>query len=612
MTFEARRPPTRNGSGSRPPTSRFQEGSMNDRTSAAPPPRFLGPNELRDHESQFYGDQSEPQWQRRDRPYSTTAHTETVAGPRASRSSDDRPRLAQKKSSGFFSRVRDALFSRSTAQGQPPEQAQGQAQTHKQQEVRKKHSSLQEPIQPPRPGYLHTARSQSEINIPQIMPQLGSSTDRPSRDDVMASYKELMATGFFQSHAIQSTRHAGPAGARQAQAPAMPTITGSPYPPRRVSSVNAPTAYEPQSPAMASPQPQQPRDRSSRGLTRAAPHPLTAAPSIPELREKGSRYALRGRKRTRDVDDTPLASPADSVTNTTSNSTSTGYFAQPLKRVAKKLRKMPSSTTPSIDNTPSSSLEIQPPAPTAPVAPDGVVRLVPSLSSGGTLHQDSRAVRLRSPSPATAELLTSDQEAHRKPRRTFSGSLRGRSNANRLAKRASATQVNASGYAEPRSSTQKQNVLGQWQRVSLEDALTPNLRSSNESPSRSNESPRRSREIREVKDAQAQKTLPPMLKVVPDANRGIPSVPLIPERWHGTGKAYHLRDRGQSVEIARGAGGRRQGLGNGVNSIRDVNGAGMSVNVSRKGERYGKENAAMDVDSDGDVEMERWRIGSAV
>ncbi|KAI1262383.1 hypothetical protein F5Y18DRAFT_157979 [Xylariaceae sp. FL1019] len=612
MTFEPRPPPTRNGSGSRPPTSRFQEGSMNDRTSAAPPAQFLGSGELMEHESQVYGDQSESQWQRRDRPYSTTAQMETVAGQRASRSSDERPRMAHKKTSGFFSRVRDALFSRGAAQAQSSEEVQGQAQTHKQQEVRRKHSSLQEPIQPPRPGYLHPARSQSEINIPQIVPQMGSSTDRPSRDDVMASYKELMATGFFQSHAIQSTRHAGPAGARQPQPPAMPTIAGSPYPPRRASSVHAPTDYEPPSPAMTSPKPQQPRARSSRDFARPARPPLTAAPSVPELRERGSRYALRGRKRTRDVDDTPLASPADPQASTTSNSTSTGYFAQPLKRVAKKLRKMPSSTTPSVDNTAASSLETQAPAPTGQVAPDGIIRLVPSLSSGGTLYQDSRAVRLRSPSPAPAELLTSDRDAHRKPRRTFSGSLRGRSNANRLAKRASATPVQTTSYVEPRSSTQKQNALGQWQRVSLEDTLTrPDMRSSNESPRRSNEGPRRAREIRNVKEVQ--KTLPPpILKVVPDANTGIPSVPLIPERWHGTGQAYHLRDRGQSVEIARGAGVRRQGLGNGVDSIRGVNTSG--ANVGRKGDRYGKENKAMarDGDGDGDVDMESWRIGSAV
>jgi hypothetical protein len=96
------------------------------------------------------------------------------------------------------------------------------------------------------------------------------------------------------------------------------------------------------------------------------------------------------------------------------------------------------------------------------------------------------------------------------------------------------------------------------------------------------------------------------LKVLPDANRGIPAIPKVPERWHGTGKAYHLKDRGSRPELVA----RRSEDG---------------------GKSYGKENPAgapgVVVDVDGDVDMvlvpkaprereqqqqQQWCIGNAL
>ncbi|KAI0479044.1 hypothetical protein GGR56DRAFT_358693 [Xylariaceae sp. FL0804] len=248
MTIELTRPPTRNGGGSRPPTSRFLEGSMNDRASNAPPPEFLGPDALQDYERQFqspdrpvqptannsnnsnnninndvgnshnhHHNARDGRRLRRDRPTSAVALLQQQL--QEDREQQERQReeygegplqhqqsatLAHKKSTGFFGRVRDALFSRGgTAPSGPSPQSQ--------EEIRRKHSSLQEPL-PPRQM---PSRSQSDSHVAQLQAfaaahatngggagAAGGGGDRPSREDVLASYNELMANGFFQSHAI--------------------------------------------------------------------------------------------------------------------------------------------------------------------------------------------------------------------------------------------------------------------------------------------------------------------------------------------------------------------------------------------------------------------------
>ncbi|KAI3327591.1 hypothetical protein HD806DRAFT_327810 [Xylariaceae sp. AK1471] len=593
MTSELRRPPTRKDSGSRPPTSRFQEGSMNDRISAAPPAQFMGPQQLKNYENQFYTEQAtqhEARKQRPERPHSTTPYS-TIHPPPQQQVDTQHHTVTHKKSTGFFGRVRDALFNRGGAGGGQ------QGQILKQQEVRRKHSSLQEPLQHPppsssRPDYLHAARSQSEVNITQILPNYPrGSADRPSREDIMASYNQLVATGFFQSHAIQSTRHAAPPAAAGRETPVLPAIEASPRPPVRVSSVHAPTGSGPGS---ASPIPSpHPQGRTSREYsTAAAPRfSLSYTPSTPDLHTKDSRNTLRSRKRTRgDVDETLAASPEPQ--------SSTSYFAQPLKRVAKKLRKMPSltsQTSTSQTGTETNNAFSTAHQPSHQTAADGIVRLVPSISSGGTLHPMERAVRLRSPSPAAPEMTTTTghdewngDKGHdragsatgtRRPRRTFSYTLtesvrgRGRTSErerdmNRLHKRDSSATRSSS-----KTRTHSQNPLGPWQRVSLEDTIIHRDSSDSIRPSE--------REWERTTSPSPTKTQSSPLKVLPDVNRGIPSVPKVPERWHGTGKAYHLKDRGSRPELV----------------VRRPEDSGKS---------YGKENSAgttAAVDVDGNVDM---------
>ncbi|KAI1373711.1 hypothetical protein F4677DRAFT_428015 [Hypoxylon crocopeplum] len=480
MASDISRPSTEYG-GSRPPTSRFVEGSMNDRVSAAPPTQFLEPDQLKYFEKQFHNEpftsQRETHRLRRNRPFSE--------GNVLEQADAQEHIITHRKSMGFFGRVRDALgwnFSRNVG-------------TQKQNAVRK-HSSLQEPPQqsllppPPRPDHLRAAKSHSEMyNIPQLH-SFTRGTNRPSRDDVMQSYNDLMATGFFQSHAIQSTRHAGPRSRgndrRSAPLPSIPdSVSCSPQPPPRISSIDATT------------RPSSPRSPTTPVARARAGHPGRASLRATEpeeefthaLSNKEPRYpTLRGRKRSRiDTEETNDEAPAS-----TSSS-----FAEPLKRVAKKLRKMPSSTK-----------ELQ--------VSDGVVHLPPSTSIGGTMYFEERAVRMRSPSPARPDVARrraeQQQQQQQPPRRTFSNSSK---EGNRLRKRGKSASLRSRLESGTGAGFETWEMAGE--RVSTDDDIHQDSTAMSD--------------VDVVPGpARLRETTP--LSVVPDANRGIPSVPRIPDRYH--------------------------------------------------------------------------------
>ncbi|KAI1344094.1 hypothetical protein F5Y15DRAFT_411943 [Xylariaceae sp. FL0016] len=594
MFPELTRPPTQNG-GSRPPTSRFQEGSMNDRASNVPPPQFLGPDQLKKYEKQFYANNEKENHNpltktttrksRRERPLSAQAHLpqqqSCIVSQQSSIDGKDGSTVTHKKSMGFFGRVRDALFNRGGAPAQTGSQAQPDAEDDP---VARKHSSLQEPLKPPRPDYLQRS-SQSTTAIPQV-PSLNNlnGADRPSREDVLASYQELMATGFFQSHAIQSTRHAAPGGVRRS-VPLMPSIPSaqcSPDVPTRVSSVNATaspgspchgldakpsfdlgrgrarareSAHMP-SPTRAPPMPPPPpppahahQQSVFSSPTRSPPPPpvtllINPTPPPPELRTSESRYTLRGRKRSRQaVESDDGGSSIDSPRTSTSlirdaalsasSSSAPSSFVEPLRRVAKKLRKTaPTSSHPSMlfSSSPSSKNSVITRSRSrsqqrssgrhqhhhqeswamsdangmlAPNAQSADAVLTLTTADGSLMARtgdNTRSLRLRSPSPGTALPETGKrQQSQSQLRRTFSGASH-RGEGNRLRKRSSRGLGGrkASGAGAGAGSTLK--YQGQtW----------------------------------EMMGPPAQAGEP--MSVVPDCGRGIPSVPRIPSAFQNAG-----------------------------------------------------------------------------
>ncbi|KAI1447503.1 hypothetical protein F5Y02DRAFT_29242 [Annulohypoxylon stygium] len=476
MASDTSRSPTEYG-GSRPPTSRFVEGSMNDRVSATPPPQYLGPEELKEYEKQFYTDRPVTRGETRKprrRPFSESSMPEVNAQDHV---------ISHRKSTSFFERVRGVLRWNSSSRSSASSQKQDSS---------KKHTSLQEPPLSPRSpcspqmDHLRAAKSHSEIsyhNLPELA-NFGSGANRPTREDVMQSYNQLMASGFFQQHAIQSTRHAGP-GARNVKrcsAPPMPTIPGSapctPHMPRFLS----PEPIESRSPS------QSPIKTGRQERTNEIPELEDEDEFTPVVKNKPSRRSsLRGRKRNRV--DTEESSSNENLAVSASSA-----FSQPLRRVAKKLRKMPSSAK---------DVEMS----------DAMVSLPPSTSIGGTMYLKEKAVRMREPSPALPELSNrrTDYQNHGhfqpKPRRTFSGSSKGEGHRLRKRGKSSSLRSRDAGF---------ENWGMEGERLS-NDSIRQDSTAMSEAEA--------AEELARSREATP-------LRVVPNANRGIPSVPRIPDQYH--------------------------------------------------------------------------------
>ncbi|KAG5935665.1 hypothetical protein E4U59_005433 [Claviceps monticola] len=156
---------------------RFQEGSMNDRVSAAPPMQFLDPSERAALERPVF-------WE----------HQSSRMGPSAFMPSEaptggaDDKRASKMGILGqMWEGMRDKLRMRSHDEKERP--------------------SAREDTTKYREDRFDDTRTRSMDKASQ---QGDRSTQRPSRDEVLANYQHLVASGFFSSRTIQSTRFAPP------------------------------------------------------------------------------------------------------------------------------------------------------------------------------------------------------------------------------------------------------------------------------------------------------------------------------------------------------------------------------------------------------------------
>lgn len=229
---------------------------------------------------------------------------------------------------------------------------------------------------------------------------------------------------------------------------------------------------------------------------------------MPELHNRDSSYSLRGRKRNR----VEAVLPDDARTSVESvGMSSSSSFSQPLKRVAKKLRKMPSSKDNVMQN---------------PGVGDGVVGLPPSKSIGGTVYLEEKTVRMRSPSPVSPDYFSRRESEQRQqqtpPRRTFSIGSRGEGN--KLRKRGKSTSLRSrtGGFEtwEMTASSERSSEDGSTGIYQDATATPPAGVYGDGCVSAAGPVP-----MRDLTPLSA-------LSVIPDANRGIPSVPRIPDRYH--------------------------------------------------------------------------------
>ncbi|KAK4107175.1 hypothetical protein N656DRAFT_525611 [Canariomyces notabilis] len=290
------------------PRSRFVEGSMNDRVSAAPPPGFLGPEMTSANASE-----EAENWERRYYPPSSSSnnHNNTLRRPRSSAGWSVR-NLNTKKGGGgggFFlaplwDGVREKLNLRAakssgsigkmmmmgTSGSVGVENGNGSGNGH---------------------GNGNGKAVKGEVQRQGTAPAAGIDEEKyPSREEVMESYKNLVASGFFETHAIRGGRHPPRTG---------PAVQGTPAPaPANKSFADHMAAHQqqlqqPQQAALASALSSPERPTAS---IQTCPPPLPLPPRISSQRGRQSRYPplsspQRGTKRGASLD---MAADAETAT----------------------------------------------------------------------------------------------------------------------------------------------------------------------------------------------------------------------------------------------------------------------------------------------------------
>lgn len=266
--------------------SRFVEGSMNDRTSAAPPPSYLEDMDVEEYERQFVGTpvtEHPPTMERHPTRQTTyTAYEPSAPPPEDEQQEQQLPvqqPMGHSRSKSKFlltplwdgvrerfslsrSKSWGAMVSGKDAMGRPSlnTQADSRSSIH-----RGRGSTMTAPCTPavetpppvpPVPVFRGAAAALAtrDQEAAKEAAKKFSAADYPTKEEVMESYKNLVASGFFEQHAIHGTRH--PLRAAQS---AGTVLSGSP---NRQDSVNgrarAATTAFPSSSGRPSPVPSRP------------------------------------------------------------------------------------------------------------------------------------------------------------------------------------------------------------------------------------------------------------------------------------------------------------------------------------------------------------------
>ncbi|KAG5987391.1 hypothetical protein E4U54_005010 [Claviceps lovelessii] len=185
---------------------RFQEGSMNDRASAAPPLQFLDPSERAALEKPVVWESQTGRYFAR-RPQ---AETLDLIGREAPWAASANPTATAAAAGG-----EDKRSSKMGILGQMWEGVRGKLRLRRDDEKEKAsfrdyyHDDDDDDDDDDDNDDDNDRRRYGLRNSRDRGPQRGSE-QRPSREQVLASYHQLVASGFFSSHAIQSTRFGPP------------------------------------------------------------------------------------------------------------------------------------------------------------------------------------------------------------------------------------------------------------------------------------------------------------------------------------------------------------------------------------------------------------------
>lgn len=233
-----------------PPQSRFVEGSMNDRTSNAPPSDFMGP-ESEEYERHFamdwkppdlgnFDDSSLPDYIVKRPSFTSTASTASVLT-----NSTATTKGTKQNGSGFFKQVKErfALTRSKSSFGVASSDESGSVNSANEGPgffippvfKHKRSESMGPPAHQPldlsflskgpdnhgfvRANTIATAPTSPVTPTDPLAPFLPGfdPSKRPSREEIAANYQNLLASGFFGTHAIQSTRFSPPGKALHGQ-----------------------------------------------------------------------------------------------------------------------------------------------------------------------------------------------------------------------------------------------------------------------------------------------------------------------------------------------------------------------------------------------------------
>ncbi|KAL0470764.1 hypothetical protein QR685DRAFT_264156 [Neurospora intermedia] len=219
--------------------SRFVEGSMNDRVSAAPPPSYLEDMDVEEYERQFVGTpatEHAPTMERHHTRQTSTTAYEPSAPPQENEQEEQQPPaqppMGHSRSKSKFlltplwdgvrekfslsrSKSWGAMVSGKDAMGRPSLNTQADSRSS----IHRGRGSIMTapctpsgetpPPVPPVPVFRGAAAALAtrDQEAAKEAAKKFSAADYPTKEEVMESYKNLVASGFFEQHAIHGTRH---------------------------------------------------------------------------------------------------------------------------------------------------------------------------------------------------------------------------------------------------------------------------------------------------------------------------------------------------------------------------------------------------------------------
>ncbi|KAF5680993.1 hypothetical protein FDENT_8297 [Fusarium denticulatum] len=447
--------------------SRFQEGSMNDRTSATPPVHFLGPEERAALE----------------RPALTNIKSNN------SRPMSDDFSDKQVKRGRLLGQVWDEVRGRLGFK-RDNEEERG---ARKRSRSRKRDQSEQRGRQREREN--GSRDGPAELKTVEETPR----EDMPSREEILANYHNLMASGFFSSHAIQSTRQPPPGSVQTSH-----HLSAPPHATSLRDALSRATT---------------PQDGIPRAPNYYAPSPPKSPTKIKHLQK----HHLRP--------DGPGAATYEELV-------ASGFFTPPISDSAPPPTPIGAAPAPTVYTGRMSRDYLQPPRQTR-----GSRAATPSASRAPSPIRSPASASSRGTKRAAADSNSEDEEENasrdpptpkKKLRKSASRDItlpKLRNVASRRNMLSSRRSVSGPHGASKEYNTLARRVLGRLPGGGGRGSLDIDRRPATASRRSIDESRQPLQEVQYTRILRSRKSAAEGLSVVPNANRGIPKVPNIPEKF---------------------------------------------------------------------------------